>query len=66
MTEAVLEQYTVVVSTDQGQAQVMQISEFCHARNIQFIVTRTWGLYGFIFNDFVMHLLYRTAMMVAE
>jgi ubiquitin-activating enzyme E1 len=43
----------VVVLTDAAStAEIKRIGEFCHSKNIAFVATETFGLYGYIFADF--------------
>lgn len=47
-----LQQYQVVVLTDNSTEEQIKIGKFCHAKGIKFIVAETRGIFGQIFCDF--------------
>ncbi|XP_042213364.1 ubiquitin-like modifier-activating enzyme 1 isoform X1 [Homarus americanus] len=52
LTDDLLKNYSVVVLTDSSLEEQLQVSSFCHANDIAFIVASTKGLFGQIFCDF--------------
>ncbi|XP_019352556.1 ubiquitin-like modifier-activating enzyme 7 isoform X1 [Alligator mississippiensis] len=55
LSESFLEAFQVVVLTNSSLEEQLYISDFCHARNICFIVADTKGLAGQLFCDFGQH-----------
>ncbi|XP_038667946.1 ubiquitin-like modifier-activating enzyme 1 Y [Scyliorhinus canicula] len=52
LTEDFLYQFQVVVLTNSSLEEQLWIGDFCHRRNIKFIVADTKGLFGQVFCDF--------------
>ncbi|PVD24234.1 hypothetical protein C0Q70_14704 [Pomacea canaliculata] len=52
LDEAFLSQFQVVVLANSCLDEQIRVGEFCHSRNIKFIVADTRGLFGKIFCDF--------------
>lgn len=49
---SVLKRFQVVVLTNTPLKDQLLISDFCHANGIYVVITDTFGLFGYLFNDF--------------
>lgn len=52
LDEAFLSQFQVVILTNSSYEDQIRVGEYCHTRNIKFIVAETRGLFGKVFCDF--------------
>ncbi|EAX98592.1 ubiquitin-activating enzyme E1 family protein [Trichomonas vaginalis G3] len=53
LTNEFLGKFNIVVLADfYPYSKLLEMSDFCHANHIKFILTQCSGLFGFVFNDF--------------
>jgi ubiquitin-activating enzyme E1 len=52
LTESKMKDFNVIVLIDQSHKTQLEVSDYCHANNIAFIIGDTRGVFGMIFCDF--------------